>query len=125
MNYLLDVNALLALSHAGPHYTRMKAWELGQKEPRFHTCAITELGFLRLSMAVYKFDRKTAETALSYAKRDIAGYIDSLPPPALAAWCATHAQTPDPYLCQLAAANGMKLATFDTKITDKAAAIIP
>jgi len=125
MNYLLDVNALLALSHAGPFYVRMKAWELGLKAAGFHTCAITELGFLRVSMVRYKFDRPTAEKALAYAKRGITGYIDALPPPALAAWCDTHGKTTDAYLCQLAAAHGMKLATFDTAITDKAALVIP
>jgi predicted nucleic acid-binding protein len=125
MKYLLDVNALLALSHAGPHYARMKAWELGQKVASFHTCAITELGFIRVSMVRYKFDRATAEKALAYAKRDLTGYIDTLPPPALAAWCDSHGKTTDAYLCQLAAAHGMKLATFDTGITDKAATQIP
>jgi len=125
MNYLFDVNALLSLCHDGPHRPRLRVWMGRQSDARYHTCAITELGFLRISMGVYKFDRATAMRALADAKRDMHGYLDTLPPPALAAWCDTHGKTTDTYLCQLAAANGMKLVTFDTAIKDKAALVIP
>ena len=126
MKYLLDVNALIAWYHGGTPKQRFHAWRAANAPATtYHTCAITELGFLRVSMIRYNFTREMAENALALIKRDITGYIDTLPSPTLANWVLSHAQTTDSYLCQLAAANGMKLATFDTKITDKAAAIIP
>ena len=125
MKYLLDVNALLAVSHAGPFYQRLRHWVSSQNGAVYSTCAITELGFIRVSMIRYKFDRATAERALAYAKQNITGYIDTLPPPRLAAWANKHSETTDSYLCQLAAANGMKLATFDQNIKDPAACLIP
>jgi len=123
--YLLDVNVLLVLCHGGPLDTRLQTWLAAQREAHYHTCAITELGFLRISMARYKHTRETAEKALAYAKRDITGYIDTMPPPRLAKWVLSHAQTTDSYLCQLAAAHGMQLLTLDDGIKDKAAVIIP
>jgi len=125
MKYLLDVNALLFLFHIAPQTTRFHAWAKQHAAATFHSCAITELGFIRVSMIRYHYTREMAENALALIKRDITGYIDTLPPPRLATWANKHSETTDSYLCQLAAANGMKLATFDHNIKDPAVCLIP
>src|SRR6266404_205233 len=52
MRYLLDVNALIALAHTG-HSLHAKAigWYLSVlgAATGFHTCSITELGFVRVA----------------------------------------------------------------------------
>jgi len=126
MKYLLDVNALIAWHHDNPleRKTRIHAWKALQK-PQLATCAICDLGFIRVSMLAYNYDLGTAEKALEAIKRDVTSYIDTLPPPRLARWVLSHKHTTDAYLCQLAAAHGMKLATFDTAIKGSAAFHIP
>jgi len=52
MRYLLDVNALIALAHTG-HALHAKAigWyrSVLSSATGFHTCSITELGFVRVA----------------------------------------------------------------------------
>ena len=126
MKYLLDVNALVALGHPHhPFYERFHAWHARQAGVvDMASCAICDLGFIRVCMKVYNYTLPKAEQALALVKRDASGYIDTLPPPRLAPWVLVHKQTTDAYLCQLAAANGMKLATFDSGIKDGAAYLI-
>ena len=125
MKHLLDVNALIAWYHGGSLKQRFHAWRAADIRATYHTCAITELGFIRVSMIRYNYTRQMAEKALAIIKRDIADFIDTLPPPQLAAWVGKHSETTDSYLCQLATANGMRLATFDTGISDPTAFHIP
>ena len=127
MKYLLDVNAIVAWVHIDPPalHARLHAWRAKLNPADISMCAICELGFLRITMARYGHDFATAEKELALIKRDVPGYIDILPPPHLPRWVVSHKHTTDAYLCQLAAANGMKLATFDTKISDAAAYSIP
>ena len=127
MKYLLDVNALVAMCHANhPANLRFHAWLGRQNKADMASCAICDLGFIRISMmAPLNYTLEMAEKALASMKRDLPGYIDTMPPPRLARWVLSHKQTTDAYLCQLAAANGMKLATFDTGIKDAAAFFIP
>jgi len=127
MKYLLDVNALLAWVYIDQpeHHARVHSWGIKIGAPDMLTCAICELGFLRISMARYGYDLAAANNALALVKRDVTGYIDTLPPPNLARWVLSHKHTTDAYLCQLASAHGMKLATFDTGIKDSAVFHIP
>jgi len=127
MKYILDVNALVAMHHANhPFHKRFHAWASGLAAWQFFSCAISDLGFIRISMAGYNYRLETARGTLEAVKRaSVTGYIDALPPPKLARWVASHKHTTDAYLCQLAATNGMKLATFDTSIKDTAAFLIP
>ena len=127
MKYLLDVNTLVAWAHAEPadKHARLHAWKAGIFPGDMSTCAICELGFLRVTMSTYGYDISTAEGALAKIRRDVHGYIDTLPPPRMARWVLSHKHTTDAYLCQLAAANGMRLATFDTSIKDAAVFRIP
>ena len=127
MKYLMDVNTLVAWHHTIPtdKHTRIHEWRRRANPLLVSTCAICELGFVRISMSAYGYDREMAQRALERLKRDMPGYIDSLPSPVFAQWVLSHKHTTDAYLCQLAAANGMKLATFDAGIKDAAAFLIP
>jgi predicted nucleic acid-binding protein len=126
MKHLLDVNALIAWHHpTHPHHARFHAWRRNLKPVQMTTCAITELGFLRVSMQAYGYTREMAEKALDDMRKDGAARVDSHPRPALAKWATTGAKTTDAYLCQLAAAHALQLATFDHGIKDTAAFLIP
>jgi predicted nucleic acid-binding protein len=125
MKYLLDVNVLLAWCHpASPHHARLHAWKARLKPSQLATCALSELGFIRVSAQGYGYTVKMAAEALAFIKCDIGQYIAECPPPALAAWAATAAKTTDAYLCQLAVAHKVQLATFDGGIKDPAAFLI-
>jgi predicted nucleic acid-binding protein len=127
MKYLLDVNALLALHHTNhPDHEAMHEWLAGHTPAQRFSCAICDLGFIRISMAGYNYTLDVAARELANIRKlNVPGYIDTTPPPRLARWVLSHKHTTDAYLCQLAAANGMKLATLDTAIKDPAAFHIP
>ena len=58
MTYLLDVNALVAWHHAGsPHHARFHVWAAAIGRTNLRTCALTELGFIRVSMQVFGYTR--------------------------------------------------------------------
>ena len=72
MRYLLDVNALIALAHTG-HVFHGKArnWFLSVAATArgFHTCSITEIGFVRVSVVTgLQPDIATANQALDALK---------------------------------------------------------
>ena len=117
MKFLLDVNALVAWHHPSAQgHASFHAWAKAQGFPQLATCAQSELGFIRISMQVYRFSLDQAQMALVEMKRAMGGFVASAPSPKLAAWSTTAAKTSDAYLTQVATANGMKLATFDTEI---------
>jgi hypothetical protein len=94
-------------------------------------CAFTELSFIRVSMA----DRTIAagfgeaEAALG---RFVAAlgpryrFIDHLPPASIlrGGGVRRHQEVSDLYLCELAVANGARLATLDAGIKHPAALVI-
>ena len=126
MKYLMDVDTLVAWHHSIPADKHARIHLFGQGSTGdMATCAISELGFMRISMIAYGYTREMAQDALARIKRDMPAYIASLPSPVLARWVFSHKHTTDAYLCQLAAANGLKLATFDTGIKDPAAFYVP
>ncbi len=117
MKFLLDVNALVAWHHPSAQgHASFHAWAKTQGFPSLVTCAQCELGFIRVSMQAYRFSLDQAQTALAEMKRAMGGFVSAAPSPKLAAWSTTAAKTSDAYLAQVAAANGMKLATFDTGV---------
>src|SRR5579862_2236372 len=72
MRYLLDVNALIALAHTG-HLSHSKAsnWYLSVVATArgLHTCSITEIGFVRVSVVTgLQPDIATAKQALDALK---------------------------------------------------------
>ena len=129
--WLLDVNTLVGLIwsvHA--LHGRANAW-FAKERPQVLGCAFTELSFIRVSMA----DRTIAATfldAMDALSRFIAAlgrryrYVGRLPSAAILqkSDIRHHKDVSDIYLCELAAANGARLATLDAGIRHPAAALI-
>ena len=121
MKYLLDVNALVAaLYPASPHHAPFVAWAARQRPADFATCALTELGFIRVASAALGFSVGDARKLLAAFRASGPGYLVTLPSPAdhLPAWASRHSHTTDAYLCALAHAHALSLVTFDPGIKD-------
>lgn len=117
MKYLLDVNALIGWHHAdSPHHLPFHIWADQMGRPNLHTCAHTELGFIRVSMQAFHYTLAQAQQALAATKAECGGFLVDAPSPRLADWAVSPAHTSDAYLAQLAAAHGLTLATFDRRI---------
>ena len=123
MIYLADVNVLLALAwpqHA--HHARTRAWWSALvRDDALATCAITELGFVRISLQVpvAATDIEGAKRALAQLRAAKPGHIflpDALGADGLPAWVKTAKHTTDGHLAALATQHGAKLATLDTGI---------
>ncbi|MEO7273185.1 MAG: PIN domain-containing protein [Vicinamibacterales bacterium] len=126
MNYLLDVNVLVAWGWSDHvDHQRTAAWigaTTRQKATKLMTSAIPELGFVRVSV-----QRTGGRVTVAEAAETVAGMVAALgarhvlladdqgarrfPP-----WCASASRTTDAHLLDLAAAHGAKLATLDTGI---------
>lgn len=116
MKFLLDVNALMAWSHPTAHgHTQFHMWAKAHGFDQLATCAVAELGFLRVTMQRYGMTLADATRALDDIRSMAGGFVDC-PPPNLPAWATTAGKTSDAYLLQVAAAAGLQLATFDTGI---------
>jgi predicted nucleic acid-binding protein len=125
VNYLLDVNALVAWRHArAAHHQGFHAWAARVGRTNLRTCAHAELGFIRVSMQVFGYTLPQAQTALEKMKSQVGGFVERAPSPELAAWATSASRTSDAYLTQIARANGLTLATFDTGIRDPAVEVI-
>ena len=120
MNYLLDVNVLLAaLWTDHSQHAKAKAWLQGKNVA---LCPITELGFLRISTnpKALKASMQDANTLLNdfwkQAKPDFVPCdLAAAPSPA-----KNSDQVTDVYLADLAGHHKRKLATFDTGIAHAA-----
>lgn len=123
MTYLLDVNALLALGHdAHAMHDRAQAWVAARRRAdRLATCAITELGFVRVGpQARLSPDVAGAAGLLTALKRSrrpaFVLLADNVGADALPAWVKSPGQTTDGHLLALAGVHGARLATFDAGI---------
>lgn len=123
MIFLLDVNALLALAHAAhAHHDRMESWVAAlTRTDRLATCAITELGFIRVApQARLSPSVRTARDLLmrltSASPRRFQRLADDLGADSLPTWVTTPAQTTDGHLLALAQSRRAKLATLDEGI---------
>lgn len=121
--WLLDVNALVGLLWSVHSLHGRANAAFGRESPVVLGCAITELSFVRVSMA----DRTVAASFVDAEEalaRFIAAlgpryrFIDALPPAAVLRGhgVRTHKHVTDLYLCELAAAHGARLATLDAGI---------
>jgi predicted nucleic acid-binding protein len=124
MSYLLDVSTLLAkLWKTHLFHTRVDVWMTGQS---LAVCPITELGFVRISVAAYGADLDKAQEMLSDF---LTQYKPQFVPCDIRALDGVKArsgkQTTDYYLANLADHHGLKWATLDETVNHKAAFVIP
>jgi len=131
VRYLLDVNALVALGHTRHvHHDRAERWLKGvmPTAEMLGTCAITELGFVRVSVQTgLQPDVATAVQALARLKASspvkMELWADSLGVDKLPRCVKKPADLTDGHLVELGHAHGAQLVTLDGKIPD--AALIP
>lgn len=126
MNYLLDVNVLVAWGwkdHAD--HGRVVRWVAGQRTATgtlLLTSPIPELGFVRVSV-----QRSRGQVSPDQASSVLASMIQSLGPAyaflpddeavrSWPSWCVGQARTTDAHLMSLAEAHGAALATLDQGI---------
>lgn len=123
--FLLDVNALLALSDPmHVHHEPAHRWFAVRGRASWATCPLTENGFIRIAshpnypnrpgdapQLVSLLRQMCAEAGHQFWPDDIS-LRDVLAPDVL----FTHCHVTDVYLLGLAAARGGKLATFDHRI---------
>ena len=122
--YLLDVNALVALGFKEHEfYEQVVSWvqSLRSGEDEFATCAITELGFVRvLTLPQCGFSVDESKTSLLRLKSSgQIGFVfiaDDQDASRLPRWVKTPKQVTDGHLAQLAKANGAVLATLHRNI---------
>jgi toxin-antitoxin system PIN domain toxin len=124
MKFLLDVNLLVALGHTGHvHHDRASAWlkSLRPADETLGTCAITELGFVRVSVqAGLQPDVAAARSALAKMKKSspvkFEFHADALGIDRLPADVKRPADLTDAHLLELAKNDGASLATLDGRI---------
>ena len=124
MKFLLDINALIALAHAcHVRHAQASAWyrSVPGADTTLCTCAITELGFVRVSVqAGLQLDVASAKKALAALKSTSAVPFellgDSLGTDRLPAFAKTPAKLTDGHLLELAREHHAQLATLDTGV---------
>jgi hypothetical protein len=129
--HLLDVNALVGLLWSMHSlHGKTRAW-FARERPIVLGCALTELSFIRVSMA-----DKTIAASFDDAERVLSQFItalgpryrfvDAKPPGAMLRGKSirSHKEVSDAYLCALAEANGAMLATLDTGIKHPAVVLV-
>jgi predicted nucleic acid-binding protein len=124
VKYLLDVNALIALTVADhAFHKRVLYWaDAVQKQSAaaLLTCPISELGLIRVLAQGYGMTIEVSRDALLRLKRSrssaFAFVADDHDAERLPAWVKTGGQITDGHLLELAGANGAQLATLDEGI---------
>jgi len=124
MRYLLDVNVLVALGHTG-HALHGKAagWysATGKLAMGLHTCAITELGFVRVAvMTGLQPDVAAARAALDALKSSSQVRFEIIADDLGAAHLPSFVKAPqsitDGHLLELSKKHSWKLVTLDRRI---------
>jgi toxin-antitoxin system PIN domain toxin len=126
MKYLLDVNMLVALGHTlHVHHVRAERWlkSIASRTEGLATCAITELGFVRVSVQTgLQPDVATAAKALASLKASspvgIELWPDALAVDKLPRYVKKAAELTDGHLLELARANGAQFVTLDGDIPE-------
>lgn len=125
---LLDVNVLLALVWPNHQFhERAARWYEQSGRKGWSSCAVTQLGFVRLSSnPAFTVEAKTPVEATlmleQLTRHKGHRYLSDTPPPSadpfrsLAARILGHAQVTGAYLLSVALHHGVPLATFDTRI---------
>jgi toxin-antitoxin system PIN domain toxin len=126
VKYLLDVNMLVALGHTlHVHHARAEWWlkSVAPKAEGLATCAITELGFVRVSVQTgLQPDVATAAKALASLKASspvgIELWPDAIGVDKLPRYVKKPADLTDGHLLELARANGAQFVTLDGDIPE-------
>jgi toxin-antitoxin system PIN domain toxin len=124
---LLDVNVLVAMAWPNHQFHRAAIRRLEASRNRWATCALTQLGFIRLSSnpAAVPSPRRPAEAAalLRIMVQDARHvYLEPLPSPITRDFCAVlegllgHQQVTDAYLLALARRHEATFVTFDARM---------
>jgi predicted nucleic acid-binding protein len=124
MRYLMDVNALIALAHTGHvFHSKARNWYLSVAGAArgFHTCSITEIGFVRVSVITgLQPDIPTAKQALDALKSSSRIRFELIPDDVgaaqLPAFVKRTQDITDGHLLELAQKNSMQLVTLDRGI---------
>jgi predicted nucleic acid-binding protein len=124
VRYLLDVSPLVALGAIEHEFHRTTAKWVNTLKPEDElvTCALTELGFVRILSQIpqYGFTVDQARALLLGLKNAGAVRFSFLPDDqdasALPSWVKAPRQITDGHLAHLAKANGAVLATLDRNI---------
>ncbi|MBS0656863.1 MAG: PIN domain-containing protein [Verrucomicrobia bacterium] len=126
MNYLLDVNVLVAwgwFDHADhPRVAKWLAKTLQEPASRLWTSPIPQLGFVRVSV-----QRSGGRVSVELATKTLAGMLrglrehhaflpDDLEVKSWPAWCQAASRTTDAHLAELAVRHGGVLATLDQSV---------
>src|SRR5229473_3344165 len=129
---LLDVNALLALAWPNHQFHAGVVARLEQRPaPRWATCALTQLGFVRLSsnpsvVGVRKTPAEAVRLLAELTRDPQHVYVDALPAlPEAASFfhrLLGHQQVTDAYLLAVAGASGATLLTLDRRVAPHATA---
>ena len=123
-SHLLDVNVLLALAWPNHQFhSHAQAWFSKESKAGWATCAVTQLGFLRLSsnpaftpLAVSPAEAVALLKVLCAHKHH--AFLESGAPVKLTdlSTALGHKQITDAYLVSLASSCGHRLATFDRRL---------
>jgi toxin-antitoxin system PIN domain toxin len=124
---LPDINVLLALAWPNHQLHAAALERLEAQEEPWCTCALTQLGFIRLSsnpeaIPNAKSPAEAAAMMQLMTSDPLHVYMDSLPPPAEAGAQAVFdkilagGQVSEAYLLTLARKHGAKLLTFDPRL---------
>ena len=125
---LPDVNVLLAFAWPNHQfYAAARRWYLERGRDRWSTCAITQLGFIRLSSnpAFTPYAKTPLEAVLlfrQWVEQPNHSFVDHLPAPVdgeyekIAARLQGYRQTTDAYLAWVAKRHGLRLVTFDRRL---------
>lgn len=124
MRYLLDINVLLALAHTGHTlHSKAIAWyaTVAKSATGFHTCSITELGFVRISViTALQPDIDSAKLALdalkSSSKVRFELIADDIGVAQLPGFVKKPQAVTDGHLSELARKHSLRLVTLDRGI---------
>lgn len=120
VSWLLDVNLILA-SRWTTHAEHAAVANWLASVPEFHTCAITELGFVRISLvSAYQatWDEVQQTLRALHSKASYRFLIDDVDGSASPETSAK--DTTDAHLISLAIKHGLKLATLDAALIAQA-----
>ena len=132
--WLLDVNVLIAMTHAAHvHHNEAHLWFGEVRRRRWATCAITQLAFVRLTSNPRVVGGQITPAQAVWALAEMAAlpqheyWPDSPEPLALATLqnpaLVGHRQVTDAWLLGLAAQRGQRLATLDRGLVSYALAV--